>query len=77
MLKYKLFLKFTPKRPQLRNYIEPAPPFGLTRMCKSKHLIPNYTEITITPHNKQCHNTKKAKKKCVLYCNTYTVVFKT
>ena len=71
-----MLLKFTPRRTQWRNYIEPVPPFGLAKMCASKHLIPNYIKINIARHNKQRNNTKKAKW-CILYINTYTVLFKT
>ena len=73
MLKYKILLKFTPKLTQCRNHIKPVPPFGLTKMRTSNHLILSYIKITITRHNKQCHNTKKAKKKSfyILTCTPY------
>ena len=77
MSKYKMILKFTPRRTQWRNYIETVPPFGLPKMCASKYLIPNYIKITIARHNKQCNNTMKAKKKkCILYFDMYTVILK-
>jgi hypothetical protein len=38
-LKYKILLKFTPKRAQWRNYIGPVPPFGRTKLHRTSNAI--------------------------------------